>query len=88
MTDLIQITQRQARDVERLRFGPLVAYVYNPLVYARRPLARFLEKFGRSPREVLLVGMNPGPFGMAQTGIPFGEVTFARDWLGVAAPAR
>lgn len=27
--------------------------------------------------------MNPGPFGMAQTGVPFGEVELVRDWLGI-----
>ena len=36
--------------------------------------------------------MNPGPFGMAQTGVPFGEVRLVRDWLGieteVGKPAR
>jgi single-strand selective monofunctional uracil DNA glycosylase len=30
--------------------------------------------------------MNPGPFGMVQTGIPFGEVQAVRDWLGIDAP--
>ena len=27
--------------------------------------------------------MNPGPWGMAQTGVPFGSVPYARDWLAV-----
>ncbi|MEM7233917.1 MAG: uracil-DNA glycosylase family protein, partial [Planctomycetota bacterium] len=27
--------------------------------------------------------MNPGPFGMAQTGVPFGEVNLVADWLGL-----
>ena len=26
----------------------------------------------------------PGPFGMAQTGIPFGEIEHVRDWIGVS----
>jgi single-strand selective monofunctional uracil DNA glycosylase len=30
--------------------------------------------------------MNPGPFGMVQTGVPFGEVEAVRDWLGLAGP--
>jgi single-strand selective monofunctional uracil DNA glycosylase len=34
----------------------------------------------------VFLGMNPGPFGMAQTGVPFGEVAAARDWLGINAP--
>ena len=25
--------------------------------------------------------MNPGPFGMVQTGVPFGEVEAVRSWL-------
>src|SRR5688572_32536315 len=29
--------------------------------------------------------MNPGPFGMAQTGVPFGDVAMVRDWLGIVA---
>ena len=30
--------------------------------------------------------MNPGPWGMAQTGVPFGEIAAVRDWLGISAP--
>jgi len=30
--------------------------------------------------------MNPGPFGMAQIGVPFGEIASARDWLGLEGP--
>ena len=38
------------------------------------------------PREILMLGMNPGPFGMAQTGVPFGDVTMVRDFLGITGP--
>lgn len=85
---LAKITADLARDVDQLNFGPPVACVYNPLGYARRPHAKYLRTYGRAPREILLVGMNPGPFGMAQTGIPFGEVALARDWLQVEAPVE
>jgi single-strand selective monofunctional uracil DNA glycosylase len=30
--------------------------------------------------------MNPGPYGMAQTGVPFGAVEVVRDWLGLEVP--
>jgi single-strand selective monofunctional uracil DNA glycosylase len=33
-----------------------------------------------------MVGMNPGPFGMAQTGVPFGDVAMVRDFLGIEGP--
>jgi single-strand selective monofunctional uracil DNA glycosylase len=63
-----------------------VTHVYNPLDYALAPMARYFEKYGRGRREVVLLGMNPGPFGMAQTGIPFGDVQMVRDWLRIEEP--
>ncbi len=72
--------------VSRLRFGPPVTCVYNPLDHAWQPHALYLERYGGGGCEVLMVGMNPGPWGMAQTGIPFGEVAAARDFLGLEAP--
>jgi single-strand selective monofunctional uracil DNA glycosylase len=80
---LVAIGDALVRRLSRLRFGPPVAYVYQPLEYARAPWLDYLRRFGRGPKEVLLFGMNPGPFGMAQTGVPFGEVGLVRDWLGV-----
>ncbi|MCC6475204.1 MAG: single-stranded DNA-binding protein [Burkholderiales bacterium] len=32
--------------------------------------------------------MNPGPWGMAQTGVPFGEVSLVRDWVGICEPVQ
>ena len=37
-------------------------------------------------KKVVFLGMNPGPFGMAQSGVPFGEIAIVRDWLGINAP--
>lgn len=78
---------RYARElsdaVGRLRFKPPVAFVYNPLDYAWAAHEMFLRKFGGGRKRVLLLGMNPGPFGMAQTGVPFGEVAAVRDWMGI-----
>ena len=92
MTPLVKISRDLARDVEALRFGPPVDVLYNPLVYARSPHEAYLERYGRGRKEVLLLGMNPGPFGMAQTGVPFGDVALVRDFLGiegnVGRPAR
>ena len=63
-----------AAEVNHLRFGPPVTHVYNPLDYAWGAHAQYLETYGTAPKEVLLLGMNPGPWGMAQTGVPFGEI--------------
>lgn len=69
--------------VSKLRFGPPVTHVYDPLEYAREPHQQYLDRYGGPPKEVLLVGMNPGPWGMAQTGVPFGEIGMVRNWLGI-----
>lgn len=86
MDHLVAISRELCARVEELRF-PSVAVVYNPLVYARAPHEAYLERWGaKRPREVLMVGMNPGPFGMAQTGVPFGDVAMVRTFLGIAGP--
>jgi single-strand selective monofunctional uracil DNA glycosylase len=80
---LIKSAKRLARELDQLRFPAPVAYVYNPLNYAWACHAEYLRRFAGQPRRVLFLGMNPGPFGMAQTGVPFGEVAAVRDWLGI-----
>lgn len=80
---LVSISRRLSRDVGRLRFSDPVTHVYNPLEYAREPHEEYLRRYGATPKEVVLVGMNPGPFGMAQTGVPFGDVSMVRDWMGI-----
>ena len=89
---LVRIARSLADRVDRLEFGSPVACVYNPLDYARRPHEAYLRRYGRSPVPTVLVGMNPGPFGMAQTGVPFGDVSMVRDWMDICErvdrPAR
>jgi len=86
MDALVTISRELSAYVGELRF-PSVPFVYNPLVYARAPHEAYLERWGaKRPREVLMLGMNPGPFGMAQTGVPFGDVTMVRAFLGIDGP--
>lgn len=82
---LVAIAKRMRDELAPLEFSPPVTHVYNPLEYAFASHSKYLKKYGRKGCEVLLLGMNPGPWGMAQTGVPFGEVSMARDWLKVAA---
>lgn len=73
---------KELRDATRLlTFAPPVTHVYHPLEYAWEPHEAYLRRYGASRKKVVFLGMNPGPFGMAQTGIPFGEVSAVRDWL-------
>lgn len=82
-TPLVQTSRKLARATSALEFGPPTACVYNPLLYAREPHERYLERYGARRGRVLLLGMNPGPFGMVQTGVPFGDVASVRDFLGI-----
>ena len=72
-----------SRAVDGLEFGAPVTHVYNPLEYAWRAHAEYLRRFADSRKKVLYVGMNPGPWGMSQTGVPFGEVSWVREFLGI-----
>jgi single-strand selective monofunctional uracil DNA glycosylase len=80
---LARISRDLSAALSRLHFGPPITHVYDPLSYARVPHEAYLSRWGRSPKTVLFVGMNPGPFGMAQTGVPFGEVSLVRDFLRI-----
>jgi single-strand selective monofunctional uracil DNA glycosylase len=84
--DLETITDDLLHELRPLRFDKPVAYVYNPLEYARAPYSEYLQRYAKSPKQIVLIGMNPGPWGMVQTGIPFGEVAAVRDWLKIKAP--
>jgi len=82
---LIRAAKTLGEEVDRLRFAPPVAYVYNPLHYAWGGHEEYLQRFGNSRKEVIFLGMNPGPFGMVQTGVPFGEIQAVRDWMRIEA---
>ena len=77
------ITRSLTDRIDSLPFAPPVTHVYNPMVYARKSAEAFLDRYAHAGIEVLLLGMNPGPFGMAQTGVPFGEISAVRDWLEI-----
>lgn len=81
--NLIDITDELIEELASLNFGPPVTYVYNPLVYAREAYDVYLSRYAARPKEIVLVGMNPGPWGMAQSGVPFGEIDAVKNWLHI-----
>lgn len=76
------------RSLAGLRFAAPVSVVLNPLEYAWAPYESYVRRFVSGPRPIVLLGMNPGPFGMMQTGVPFGEVAAVRDWMGIDAAVQ
>ena len=83
MFSLLTIASALSAELSKLTLSPPVSFVYDPTDYAREPLSLYVERFGQPPKRVVLVGMNPGPWGMLQTGVPFGEVDFVREWMGI-----
>ena len=82
---LVSAAKNLAEAVDKLRFKLPVSHVYNPLHYAWQPHEAYVRRFGSGSKRVVFLGMNPGPFGMVQTGVPFGEINAVKNWLGIAA---
>lgn len=83
---VIESAKELANAVDGLRFSEPVTHVYNPLRYAWQAHEQYLNKYANSKKKVIFLGMNPGPWGMAQIGVPFGEVSLVKDWVGIEAP--
>ena len=83
---LIKAAKKLRSEVNKLTFAGPVTHVYNPLDYAWEAHQLYLERFGNSEKRIVLLGMNPGPWGMSQVGVPFGEVEAVRDWMGIETP--
>ncbi|MFO1512602.1 MAG: single-stranded DNA-binding protein [Verrucomicrobiota bacterium] len=82
---LIAAAHELSEQVGRLKFKAPVTHVYNPLDYAWRAHEEYLRRFGHGKKRAIFLGMNPGPFGMSQTGVPFGEIAAVRDWMKIRA---
>lgn len=81
---LLSLETEMVAKLAQLTFGPPITHVYNPLIYASETHGKFVRKFLKgSARKIIFLGMNPGPFGMVQSGVPFGECTIVKSWMGI-----
>ena len=89
---VIEAAKQLSDTLSQLSFSEPVANTYNPLEYAWSGHEAYIKRFVKGPIDCLYLGMNPGPFGMAQTGVPFGEIAAVSDWMGIncliSAPAQ
>lgn len=83
---LIDAARELSAKVNELSFALPVSHIYNPLDYAWQAHESYLRRYGASRKRVVFIGMNPGPFGMVQCGVPFGEIAAVRDWMGIETP--
>lgn len=81
--ELKKSTLEMVGELDKLSFSEPVTHTYNPLSYAWLPHQKYLESFAVGKKKVLFMGMNPGPYGMAQTGVPFGEIEAVEKWMGI-----
>lgn len=84
---MIETSSKLRDDVEKfadslVKEGSVDA-VYNPLAYAWEPHRAYLELASGGGAKTLLLGMNPGPHGMGQMGIPFAATSVVRELLKI-----
>ncbi|KAF8796792.1 single-strand selective monofunctional uracil DNA glycosylase-like [Argiope bruennichi] len=80
---LLEIEQEQCKLLSDLTFSEHVRYIYNPLYYAKETHEFYVRTYCNGQKIVLFLGMNPGPFGMAQNGVPFGDSAYVNNWLKI-----
>jgi single-strand selective monofunctional uracil DNA glycosylase len=88
LKDIASITDDLILRLGTLTFSDPVTHIYNPLIYARAGYDQYVTRFGNATKRMIWVGMNPGPFGMVQTGIPFGDVQMVKGWMGIEASIK
>ncbi|KAL6265195.1 hypothetical protein P5V15_005279 [Pogonomyrmex californicus] len=83
---VLSIEQELCIKLKDVTFPSSIQYIYNPLEYASETHAMYVRKYCTGMKKILFIGMNPGPWGMSQTGVPFGEINMVRDWLKISGP--
>ncbi len=84
---LIILSDEFSKEIEKVKKNiEDDIYIYNPLIYAKEMFYEYIREYVDSPTKYFFLGMNPGPFGMAQTGIPFGEVNTVKEYLKINKP--
>lgn len=80
---VINRTEKFVEKLNHIRFS-FNGFIYNPLTYAWNNHVQYLSEYVKEHADNLFLGMNPGPYGMAQTGIPFGEINFVKNYLKIS----
>jgi len=81
VSDSIKRTSELRESADHVQIKEKLSWSYNPLEYAWPVHREYLRRFGGESNRVVFLGMNPGPWGMGQTGVPFGDPYIVRDWM-------
>ncbi|XP_013171163.1 PREDICTED: single-strand selective monofunctional uracil DNA glycosylase [Papilio xuthus] len=85
-TEFLHLIDDLNNKLEIFQFPAAIKCIYNPTIYARHTFEMYVRKYCNTKKSIMFFGMNPGPFGMSQTGVPFGDVSSVREWLGIEGP--
>jgi len=79
---IIKLSNELSKQMDELTFSLPVKYVYNPLSYSFLTYLQYLNRINFNDVNIY-IGINPGPYGMSQTGIPFGDYYFVKNFLNI-----
>lgn len=65
----IQLELELIRELYSLPLLSHVEVIYNPIEYAFDVHKKFVHCYLNGEKKILFLGLNPGPFGMGQTGV-------------------
>ncbi|KAL4709369.1 hypothetical protein ACJJTC_013658 [Scirpophaga incertulas] len=82
-TKFLEVLDQLNNSLEELQLLRSIKCIYNPTKYARRTFEMYVQKYCNTEKQIMYFGMNPGPWGMSQTGVPFGEINSVKDWLKI-----
>ena len=80
-SQLVDIENQLCANLATITLHDPVCVVYNPLSYAVETHQCYVHQYGNSTKHLLFLGMNPGPYGMAQNGVWFVFVVAANNNL-------
>ena len=78
---ILALEQSLSKKLSEIKFKAPVDYIYSPIEYAYDVHSNYVHSYCQGTKKILFLGMNPGPWGMSQNGIPFGEISMAKEWL-------
>lgn len=67
--EFLHIADELNISLEEFELPSVVECVYNPTVYARTTFEMYIRKYCNTKKSIMYFGMNPGPWGMSQTGV-------------------
>ncbi|XP_037927861.1 single-strand selective monofunctional uracil DNA glycosylase-like [Teleopsis dalmanni] len=65
-----------------------ITHIYNPVEYAADLHCEYLRKYLDRPKRVVFLAVHPEQNGMAQTGVPFGNVSTVRDMMKLCGEVK